>query len=240
MAHDVQTMLGYHGFELRYYDELLGGKNVWRNAGSPNLHELLSVRYLLLPDSQAVPGFHKVLGPTTTTPGQVGHLYERDSVGPYVRLVPAAAKLPDDQAVPTIVDPRFPLKSVVLLPDTASVTPQTVQGQPQPGSARATLVEWVPGRMRISLEGVDSRPLYLVVAENWYRDWRATVDGKAAPVLRGDYTLITVPVPPGAREVRLEFGSQAYRLGRWITWLALLTIAGLLAWPLVLRRRADA
>jgi hypothetical protein len=240
MAHDVQTMLGYHGFELRYYDELLGGKNVWRNAGSPNLHELLSVRYLLLPDSQTVPGFHKVMGPTTTTPGQVGHLYERDTVGAYVRLVPAAAKLPEDQMVPTIVDPRFPLKSVVLLPDTASLTPPALQGQPQPSSARATLEEWAPGRMRISLAGADARPLYLIVAENWYRDWHATVDGKPAPVLRGDYTLITVPVPPGAREVRLEFASAAYRQGRWITWLALLAIAGLLAWPLVQRSRRHA
>ena len=238
MAHDVQTMLGYHGFELRYYDELLGGKNEWRNAGAPNLHELLAIRYLLLPDSQAVPGFHKVLGPTTTTPGQVGHLYERDSVPPYVRLVPGAAKLPDDQAVATIVDPRFPLRSVVLLPDSASVTPAPLQGQPQASGARATLTEWVPGRMRVSLQGADSRPLYLVVAENWYRDWHATVDGKPAPVLRGDYTLITVPVPPGAREVLLDFASAPYRTGRWITWLALLLIAGLLAWPVVQRRRA--
>ena len=67
MAHDVQAMLGYHGFELRYYDELMGGKNEWRNVGSPNLHDLLAVRYLLLPDSQTVPGFHRVLGPAPTT-----------------------------------------------------------------------------------------------------------------------------------------------------------------------------
>jgi hypothetical protein len=240
MAHDVQTMLGYHGFELRYYDELLGGKNVWRNALSPNLDDLLAVRYLLLPDSQPVPGFHKVLGPTMTTPGQVGHLYERDSVPPYVRLVPGAAKLPEDQAVPTIVDPRFPLNSVVLLPDTTSVTPPPLNTQQEPSSVRASVADWAPGRMRIALEGSDRRPLYLVVAENWYRDWHATVDGKPAPVLRGDYTLITVPVPPGAREVRLDFASPAYRMGRWITWVALLVIAGLLAWPVIQRRRAHA
>ena len=62
MAHRIMTMLGYHGFEIRYYDELLGGKNQWRNAGSPNLHDLLAVRYLLLPENQAVPGFHHVAG----------------------------------------------------------------------------------------------------------------------------------------------------------------------------------
>ena len=93
MAHDIQTMLGYHGFELRFYDELMGGKNEWRNAGSPNLHELLAVRFLLLPDSQAVPGFHRVLGPVTTTPGQVGNLYERDTAPAYLRVVAGAAKL---------------------------------------------------------------------------------------------------------------------------------------------------
>ena len=240
MAHDVQALLGYHGFELRYYDELMGGKNEWRNVGSPNLHDLLAVRYLLLPDSQTVPGFHPVLGPTTTTPGRVGRLYERDSVPAYVRLVPAAAKLPDDQAVPTIIDPRFPLGAVVLIPDTASLTPDTLRTQPEPAAARATLAEWAPGRMRITVAGTDRRPLYLLVAENWYRDWHAAVDGKPAPVVRGDHTLITVPLPPGAREVRLTFASEAYREGRWITWLALLLIAGLITWPAVQRRRAHA
>jgi hypothetical protein len=240
MAHDVQAMLGYHGFELRYYDELMGGKNEWRNVGSPNLHDLLAVRYLLLPDSQTVPGFHKVLGPAPTTPGRVGHLYERDTVPPYVRLIPGAAKLPDDQAVPTIIDPRFPLKSVVLVPDTASLKPDTLRSRPESSAAQATLAEWAPGRMRITLAGTDPRPLYLLVAENWYRDWHAEVDGKPAPVVRGDHTLITVPLPPGARDVRLVFASDAYRRGRWITWLALLLIAGLIAWPAVRWRRAHA
>ena len=114
MAHDIQTMLGYHGNEIRFYDELLGGKGQWRNAGSPNLLDLLAVRYLLLPQAQAVPGFHQVLGPVTTTPGGPGVLLERDTVPPYVRVVPGAAKLPEDQVVPTVVDPRFPLNAVAL------------------------------------------------------------------------------------------------------------------------------
>jgi len=241
MAHDIQTMLGYHGNEVRFYDELMGGKNEWRNVGSPNLHELLAVRYLLLPDSQVVPGFQRVLGPATTTPGAVGYLYERDTTPAYVRLVPAAAKLPDDQSVATVVDPRFPLASVVLFPDTASVTVEPIRGQvPEPSAVRAILAEWAPGRMRITLEGSDPRPQYLLVGETWYPDWHALVDGRPAPILRGDHALITVPVPSGAREVTLRFASAAYARGKLISFLALAAIAGLIAWSVRRRSRAHA
>jgi hypothetical protein len=194
----------------------------------------LAVRFLLLPDSQAVPGFHRVLGPVTTTPGQVGNLYERDTAPAYLRVVAGAAKLPEDQTVPTVVDPRFPLNAVVLLPDTASVTPEQIRGQaPVPAAVRATLASWEPGRMRITLAGTDARRLYLVVAENWYPDWHAEIDGRSAPIVRGDHTLITVPLPPGAREVRLDFTSAAYARGKLLTLAALLAIATLLLWPVV-------
>jgi hypothetical protein len=233
MAHDIQTMLGYHGFEVRFYDELMGGKNEWRYAGSPNLHDLLSVRYLILPDSQSVPGFHRVLGPVVTTPGTTAVLLERDTIPPYVRVVPGAAKLPEDQIVPTVVDPRFPLNSVVLYPDTAGITPEPIMGQVPPQSpVRARLVEWVPGRMRVTLDGTDTRPMYLLIGETWYPDWHAQVDGKPAATRRGDFALLSVILPPGAKEVRLHFASEEYARGRLVTVLALLLTLGLFAWPL--------
>jgi hypothetical protein len=232
MAHDVQSMLGYHGFEVRFYDELMGGKNEWRHAGSPNLHDLLSVRFLLLPDSQAVPGFRHVLGPVTTTPGTTAVLLERDTVPPYVRVVPGAAKLPEEQIVPTVIDPRFPLNAVVLYPDTASVTPEPITGQvPQAPPVRASLAEWAPGRMRVHLDGADTRPLYLLIGETWYPDWHAEVDGQPAAVRRGDFALLSVVLPPGAKEVRLHFASAQYDQGRIITIVALLLTLGLFAWP---------
>jgi hypothetical protein len=44
-------------------------------------------------------------------------------------------------------------------------------------------------------------------------------------------TLLSVPVPPGAKEVRFEFRSDAYRLGRLLTVLSALIVAGLLVAP---------
>lgn len=236
MAHDIQTMLGYHGQEIRFYDELLGGKGQWRNAGSPTLMDLLAVRYLLLPEAQPVPGFHQVLGPVATTPGSPAILLERDTLPAFVRVVPGALKLPEDQVVPTVIDPRFPFRAVALYPDTADLTPEPIRaGQiPAPVPIRPTLAEWAPGRMRVTLEGAATKPAYLLVAENWYPDWHATVDGKPAQVLRADHTLLSVVLPPGAREVTLQFASAAYARGKLVTLAAVLATLALLGaswWP---------
>ena len=178
------------------------------------------------------------MGPTPTTHGSVGVLYERDTVPPYVRVLPAAAKLPEEQLVPTVIDPRFPVSGVVVFPESASVTPAQIRaGGPDTTSVRARLSEWKPGSMRVTLPGATPRRRYLLVSENWYKDWHALVDGRPAPVLRGDQALITVALPPGAREVALDFDSPEYARGKLISLVALLAIVGLWAWTLVQRRR---
>lgn len=238
MAYGIPNVLGYHGVEVRFYDDLLGGKNEWRNLGNPNLHDLLAVRYLILPDSQAVPGFHPLSARTVTSHGSAGILLRRDTLPEYVRIVSSAAKLPEDQVVPTVIDPRFPLNDVVLFADTASVSPEPIQGgAPDTTGVRATLTRWQPGSMRIALEGSDRRPRYLLVSETWYQDWHAQVDGKPAPVHRGNHALMAVVIPPGAREVALDFDSPEYARGKVISLLALLAITGLYGWTLVARRR---
>jgi hypothetical protein len=238
MAHDIQTVLGYHGNEVRFYDELLGGKGQWRYAGNPNLLDLLAVRFLLLPESQPVPGYHQVLGPVTTTPGGPAVLFERDTVPAYARVVAGAAKLAEDQIVPTVLDQRFPYNQLALYSDSASLSPEKIRpGQiPGPTPVTASVAAWAPGEMRITLSGAASTPSYLVVGENWYPDWHATVDGKPAAVHRADYTLLSVVLPPGAREVRLWFASSSYPLGKVVTTLALLITLGLYAVPLRRRR----
>src|SRR5258708_21794821 len=49
MAFDVPDVFGYHGNELRYYDELWGGQNEWRNLCVLPLWDLWAVRYAILP-----------------------------------------------------------------------------------------------------------------------------------------------------------------------------------------------
>lgn len=237
MAYGIQTALGYHGNEVRFYDDLWGGKNVWRNQGSQQLWDLMAVRFVLLPSVQEIPGFTRVLGPVRTTSGQFGVLYQRDDPQPYVRALPGAAKVPDDQIVSTVIDTRFRYDQVALYSDTASVDVPQFQGLPEPTAVTAELAEWAPGRMLIDLEGEDDRQTYLLVAETWFPDWHATVDGTPSAVLRGQGALLSVALPPGAKRVELTFSSSSYRLGTVVSFLSLALALAIMVVPAVIRRR---
>src|SRR2546421_8979066 len=79
---------------------------------------------------------------------------------------------------------------------------------------------------------------YLLIAENCYPDWAATVDVQPAPVLRGDYSLLTVALPAGAKVVELAFRSKPYELGRTLTIASLAALLIALLAAVVLPRRA--
>jgi hypothetical protein len=259
MARDVPTLFGYHGMESKYFDELFGTKNVWVNQFNGGLWDLYAVDFLVSPipmDTLVVyaggmgmkttpyAGYHLVKGPVPFDPNGVirhqaqGFLYQRDSAAQWVRVVPEAVKAPDSLIVPTVIDPRFPINSYVLYADTVNVqASQPGPTAPAAATVKATLAKWQPGAMTVKLDGSDTRTTYLLVAENWYPDWRAVVDGKLAPTMRADGALLSVALPPGAKQVELVFDVKEYHTGRMITLLCLLGAAGLIGAG-VLQRKA--
>jgi hypothetical protein len=237
MAAGIPTLFGYHGNELRHFDDLLGGKNVWEHQLNTALWKLFGVRFVVLAQPQEIPGFHQVLGPAETHHGP-GYLFAADTAPPYARIYAGAAKIPEADLVATLTDPRFPLDRLALFSDSAEVAPAPLAGKlPERSTLGATVTAWRPGRIAVAIEGASSRTEYLVVAENWYPSWRATIDGRDAPVLRAQNTLLSVALPPGAREVTLAFESPSYHRGRAIALLCLAGVIALFVWPLATRRR---
>jgi hypothetical protein len=240
MGRDIPQLLGYHGNELNYFDETLGGKNQWKHQISLPMLQLFAIRYVLAIDTIQVPGFRRVMGPVPTTPGRAGYLYEADSAPPYARLMAAAVKAPDAQVADVVADPRFPVLAVAVYADSEKVTPAEVGSSlPPPPTATARIAAWEPGKIRVAIDGRDERPLYLVVAENWYKDWRATVDGATVPALRAQHTLLSVAIPPGAKEVAFEFRSPEYARGRLITLVSLAIVSGVFLVPRLRKRRGE-
>lgn len=238
MAFNIPQVTGYHGNHLQTYLDLVGGEGGENLAHSANLWKLLDVRYLILPDTVRLHGYHRVLGPVTTGLGRRAYLYEADSALEYARVARDAIKADTAQIVPTLMDARLDYHSLVLFSPDQPVNPLPVTDMPPPSKSRATVAAWAPGAMTITIAPPPDSASYLVVSENWYKDWKATVDGAPTPVLRGDQSLITVPLRPGSRSVRLVFQPDDYQTGRQITQISLILIALLAGVPVALRRMA--
>jgi len=93
--------------------------------------------------------------------------------------------------------------------------------------------------MSIALDPPPTDSSYVLIAENWYLDWSVVIDGRpgGGQVLRGDNSLLTVPVGPGARRLELSYHSRAIARGIALALVSLLiVIAGFLVPPAWQRR----
>jgi hypothetical protein len=247
MADDIAQQYGHHGNEPHAFDVLnarQGSSLTFARAGDPQLLDLFAVNYLVVPAAAApesLPGFRRTLVNVATSAGTPATLFEREQPVSYARFVPAAAAPASAAQIPaTIVNPQFAINRVVLVDSAPGVVPGAIPNPlPEPSALHLTFPDWKPGAMRVRLGDGTSAAGYVLVSENWDSEWRATVDGTPARVLRGDGSLITVPVPAGARELALTYEGRAYARGRLVTIISLLLVAAGVAIPLMLRRRTS-
>lgn len=237
VTHRIRSVLGYNGQELHRYDELLGGKNEWKNLLSPGIWRLLAVKYVVVDGQVESEALIPVAGPVTNHEGQQVYVYRFRDAQPFAALVPEAVKVPEDQVIPTLADPRFDSRRYLLVPPDAPVGSAAPLGTPELINDPVTAEMPREGEYRFTLSAPAPADAYLSISENWYPDWSATVDGKPAEVLRAQFSLMAVPVPAGAREVVLTFESAAYRRGKAVTLALLGLLAILVAADLVARKR---
>ena len=102
---------------------------------------------------------------------------------------------------------------------------------------KASVTRYAPGKADIQLDTPAPAGSALLVSENFYPGWTATVDGKPAVTARADYTLIGVQLPAGARKISLTFDSQEYHTGKAVTLVAILAALVALAAGLVIEKR---
>jgi uncharacterized membrane protein YfhO len=89
------------------------------------------------------------------------------------------------------------------------------------GSAEVTSYE--PNRVDVRTKA--DAPSILVLSENHYPGWRASLDGESVGVLRVDYALRGVVVPAGTHEVRFVYRPKSVLFGLIISLLAAVGLA---------------
>jgi hypothetical protein len=225
MVHRVRNVLGYHGNQLWRYDALLHRDQGYSQLGNPNAWHLLNARFLLvdLEDvSRLVPDAKKLVGPVKDVAGVDVSLYRLPGENPYAWVVPVIVKASDNAVLATVLDPRFDVRSAGLFDSTSLVTGATsVTTLPAPVPIQASVSHYEAGRASIKLDAPAPKGSALIVSENYFPGWSATVDGKDAMTARADFTLIGVPLAEGARNIELTFVDPAYRKGKVVTLIAL-------------------
>ncbi len=225
MTHRIRGVLGYHGNQLGRYNILLDKDNSFQEVLDPRMWQLLNVRYLLTNTAnvkEAFPGAQWVIGPVKDNAGADVYLYRMPGENPYSWVATSIVKAEDDAVKTTLLHPGFDLRAAALFAEDAPVEGvKSLQTLPVPSAITTSVTHYAPGRASISLSDRAPEGSALIVSENYYPGWRATVEGKEVPIGRADYSLIGVQLPEGARSIELTFDSPTYNRGKVITLLAL-------------------
>ena len=231
MVHGIRSIVGYHGNELGRYDDVTGWDTdaFLRRSGNPRVWQLYNVRYLYTNGTEPpIPGAPRLAGPARNSAGNMVTVYGVPGDNPPAWVTPIAVKVPDESALPTLLDARFDPMRVAMVGPNSTLTSQAAPAtMPDSLGINVEATMWQPGRITLKLDKPAPANATLVVSENFYPGWKASVDGKAAKVDRADYVLIGVELPAGATNVDLTFVNAPYEKGKMLTLasLALATLA---------------
>lgn len=165
-------------------------------------------------------------------------VYENLAALPRAFVVPSATRAADrDAALERMNAPDFdPAREVVLYVD----PPLPASATPEAFEAKAEIIRHEPDEVEIRVEAAESG--YLVLTDNYYEDWNASIDGEPVEVLRANHTFRAVPVPAGSHTVVFRFEPRSVTIGFAISltlWILLALYGaglGVQAW----RRRKEA
>ena len=223
---------GEHGNQLQRYNEFVGaGQDVyvdWSNfAESANFLDAANIRYVIAMVQLEIPNMVEVHRGSAL-------VYENTAALPRAYAVGNVLSAEGDEALDLIASEGFDPRTTAVVagpPPADLATGGTV-------SATTEITEYTPDRVVVNT-AVDG-PALLVLADNFYHGWQATVNGEPVEILRTNHTFRGVPVNAGENEVVFEYRNRDLTLGAGITFGGMLLLTGYGVWLLVSRRRSGA
>jgi hypothetical protein len=229
MWYGLENAAGEHGNQLQRYNEFAGaGTEVYvdfHNFADARFLAAADIRWIVISAELEIPWLREAYR------GRQAIVYENLLALPRARIVPAVVPVAEGGALAAMRDTLWD----------PSVT-AFVEGGPLPalpaGAADGSAEIVARDPDRVVVRTTADRDALLVLADNWYKDWHATVDGRAVPVLLTNHTFRGVVVPAGTHTVEFEFRSGELMTGLYIhlAAMAVLLLYGL--WLLVVRVRA--
>ncbi len=224
----IATLGGMHAAKPRLVQDLLDAQA----DSDPRFWRLLNVKYLVLDqplDPQRTPPFLQLVHTGS------GAIYENLLALPRATVVGAYGVVPDTgfADIDSIRAGHHDPSEYTWLAQDPGVTLGPVNG------ATATITKYALQEVDVTVDTPGQGILRL--ADLWYPDWKVTVDGRPAEMLRADHALRAVVVPAGRHDVVFKFESPSIVHGLWLSLgSAIVALALLLAGWLADRRRRPA
>jgi hypothetical protein len=225
--HGLEQLSGHHGNETGRYRNLIGGDAAENLATSDlRLANVTNTEYFVSPARVDHPALEEIYA------GQYAVLYRNRDVLPRAYLVGATETVTPAAAIERLLADDFDARTIALLEEPL---PQDVEVQ----RGATGVVEWLErGTDAHTLRVTADRAALLIVLDNWFPAWEATVGGRAAPVLRANHTFRAIPVPPGEHVVTLRYRADTLRSGAFISLAVLALLLGVVIADTLRSRRA--
>ena len=209
---------GYHGAKMRRYQELIENQ-IAKSNPNPGILNMLNTKYILTRDQQGNPAVQQ-------NPDALGHAWFVEEY----KIVPNADA--EMKALDTlqpgraaVIDQRFAdhLKGLSIQPDSAN-------------SIR--LSSYKPNEL--VYESTTKSEQLAVFSEMYYNvrdEWKVTIDGKAAPLLRADYVLRALRVPAGQHTITFRFEPTSVSTGHLVDLISSILLVALIVGAVVMQVR---
>jgi len=222
--HHIPNVTGFHGKELRWFFGLTGGVNA-PEALNPRFANLTGTRYLICAENITVPPFSFGPVPLDTLVRIRGSiLLQNRNCFPRVFLVSEYHLLPDAGAINReVLHGTLDLRQVVLL----ETQPSLILDEERDSTDQATIAAYGLDSVEIAVSC--SKDRMLVLTDNYYDAWHASVDGRSTEIFRADGSFRAVAVPAGSHRVTFWYSSPQLRLGAWTSVCGLIIAVGLVA-----------
>jgi hypothetical protein len=242
MLHGLENAAGYDAFALQRYSNFTGGMKEWgelidpsRSLADDKVFDLLNVRYLIAKrtaDGRIHSGTNAIDENSLSDHWRISALFNDVAIYANTRSQPRAwlaaqtAVIPDDaDMLRTIRTGKLPdgrpwdITRTVLLAGGANLA------QAEDVPATVEIINYGPDR--ISMKTDSATPAVLVLAENYYPGWQATVDGDEKNILQVNYYQRGVELAAGGHVVEFYYRPWPFRLG---TIISVMTLFGLGQW----------
>jgi hypothetical protein len=196
----VPKVDGFFSLTPRESDDVLSLFYTTTNADFPPLEDFLGVSQITASD-------------------EIFHWRARTHYLPLVTAGQRPVFLGDDDTLRALTQPGFDGSKIVLLP------PEAKRWVTATNAVTAKIIHPRFGTQSAGFEVEAAAPCLVVVAQTWYHDWKALVDGQSVPLLRANHAFQAMEIPAGLHRVQLIYRDGAFAWGAIISLLALLICA---------------